>query len=72
MDRRKGSGVIVLRLLTPFFLPSAEEYIRLATSIACDSSFRASLQQRLLQHNSILFADPAEVRAFEECLKSIV
>ena len=51
---------------------SADEYIQRATSIATDRSLRQTLQQRILEHNAILFEDLAEVRAFEECLKSVV
>jgi protein O-GlcNAc transferase len=51
---------------------SADEYIRQATSIAADKSRRETLRQRILEQNSILYEDLAEVRAFEECLRSIV
>ena len=50
---------------------STDDDIALVVRVAGDTEFRREIQSKVHTRSSLLFEDPAEVRCFEQALKSI-
>jgi predicted O-linked N-acetylglucosamine transferase (SPINDLY family) len=68
---RLASGILKCMGLSDLVAPSAEEYIRLAVSLARDAEYREVVRARIRASRHVLFEDLAPIRALEAFLVQV-
>jgi protein O-GlcNAc transferase len=71
MRGRLASGILKRIGLQELVARGEDDYIELAVRICRDGDYRAQLRRRIESQRSVLFDDPAPIRALEEFLERV-
>ena len=71
MRGRQSAGMLSLLGMPELIARDVDDYVRIATRLAAEPAWRASLRERIRKAHAALFDDPAPVRALAEALVTL-